>query len=46
MYLEQGTVVKHLTTVMNFRAKVLDNGGQVDTVNLDFGKAFDTARAP
>ena len=30
-----------LTTVINDRAKILDNRGQVDTVILDFEKAFD-----
>ena len=30
-----------LTTVINDWAKVLDNGGQVDTFILDFEKAFD-----
>ena len=31
-----------LTTVINDWAKILDNGGQVDTFILDFKKAFDT----
>ena len=31
-----------LTTVINDLAKILDNGGQVDTIVLDFEKAFDT----
>ena len=31
-----------LTTVINDKAKILDNGGQVDTFILDFEKAFDT----
>ena len=31
-----------LTTVINDWAKILDNGGQVDTFILDFEKAFDT----
>ena len=31
-----------LTTVINDRAKILDNGRQVDTFILDFEKAFDT----
>ena len=31
-----------LTTVLNDWAKILDNGGQVDTFILDFEKAFDT----
>ena len=31
-----------LTTVINDWAKFLDNGGQVDTFNLDFEIAFDT----
>ena len=31
-----------LTTVINDWAKILDNGGQVDTCILDFEKAFDT----
>ena len=31
-----------LTTVINEWAKILDNGGQVDTFILDFEKAFDT----
>ena len=31
-----------LTTVKNDWAKILDNGGQVDTFILDFEKAFDT----
>ena len=31
-----------LTTVINDWPKILDNGGQVDTVILDFEKAFDT----
>ena len=31
-----------LTTVINDWAKILDNGGQVDTFSLDFEKAFDT----
>ena len=31
-----------LTTVINNWAKILDNGGQVDTFILDFEKAFDT----
>ena len=31
-----------LTTVINDWAKILDNGGQVDTLILDFEKAFDT----
>ena len=31
-----------LTTVINDRAKILDNRGQVDTFILDFEKAFDT----
>ena len=31
-----------LTTVINDRAKILDNGEQVDTFILDFKKAFDT----
>ena len=32
----------HLTTVINDWAKILDNGGQIDTFILDFEKAFDT----
>ena len=32
----------HLVTVINDWAKILDNGGQVDTFILDFEKAFDT----
>ena len=32
-----------LTTVINGRAKILDNRGQVDTFILDFAKAFDIA---
>ena len=32
----------HLTAVINDWAKILDNGGQVDTFILDFEKAFDT----
>ena len=32
----------HLTTVINDWVKILDNGGQVDTLVLDFEKAFDT----
>ena len=32
----------HLTTVINDRVKILDNGGQVDTFILDFEKTFDT----
>ena len=31
-----------LTTVINDWAKILDNGGQVDTFILDFEKTFDT----
>ena len=31
-----------LTTVINDWAKILNNGGQVDTFVLDFEKAFDT----
>ena len=31
-----------LTTAINDWAKILDNGGQVDTFILDFEKAFDT----
>ena len=31
-----------LTTVINDRAKILDNRGQVDTFILDFEKVFDT----
>ena len=31
-----------LTMVINDWAKILDNGGQVDTFILDFKKAFDT----
>ena len=31
-----------LITVINDWAKILDNGGQVDTFILDFEKAFDT----
>ena len=31
-----------LTTVINVWAKILDNRGQVDTLILDFEKAFDT----
>ena len=31
-----------LTTIINDWAKILDNGGQVDTFILDFEKAFDT----
>ena len=31
-----------VTTVINDWAKILDNGGQVDTFILDFEKAFDT----
>ena len=31
-----------LVTVINDWAKILDNGGQVDTFILDFEKAFDT----
>ena len=31
-----------LTTVINDWAKILDNRGQVDTLILDFEKAFDT----
>ena len=31
-----------LTTVIKDWAKILDNGGQVDTFILDFEKAFDT----
>ena len=31
-----------LTTVINDRAKILDNKGQVDTFILDFEKAFET----
>ena len=31
-----------LTTVINDSAKILDNGGQIDTFILDFEKAFDT----
>ena len=31
-----------LTTVINDWAKILDNGGQVDTFILDFEKVFDT----
>ena len=31
-----------LTTVINAWAKILDNGGQVDTFILDFETAFDT----
>ena len=34
--------VIQLTTVINDWAKILDNRGQVDTVILDFEKAFDT----
>ena len=33
-----------LTTVVNDWAKILDNGGQVDTFISDFEKAFDTHR--
>ena len=32
----------HLNTVINDWAKILDNGGQVDTLILDFEKTFDT----
>ena len=32
----------HLITVINDWAKILDNGGQVDTFILNFEKAFDT----
>ena len=32
----------HLTALINDRAKILDNGGQVDTFVLNFEKAFDT----
>ena len=32
-----------LTTVINDWAKILDNGGHVDTFILDFEKAFDTS---
>ena len=32
-----------LITVINDWAKILDNGGQVDTFILDFEKAFDTS---
>ena len=43
MHLEKGTVVKlKLIMVINDWAKILDNGGQVDTFILDFKKAFDT----
>ena len=38
MHLEKA----QLTTVINEWAKIVDNGGQVDTVILDFEKAFDT----
>ena len=31
-----------LTTVINDRAKIFDNRGQVDTFIFDFEKAFDT----
>ena len=31
-----------MTTVINDWAKILDNGGRVDTFILDFEKAFDT----
>ena len=31
-----------LTTVLNDWAKILDNGGQIDTFILEFEKAFDT----
>ena len=31
-----------LTTVINYKAKILDNRGQVDTFILEFEKAFDT----
>ena len=31
-----------MTTVINDWAKILDNGGQVDTFILDFAKSFDT----
>ena len=33
-----------LVTVINDWAKILDNGGQVDTFILDFEKAFDNPR--
>ena len=36
------TCETQLTTVINDWAKILDNGGQVDTFILDFEKAFDT----
>ena len=32
-----------LTTIINNWAKILDNGGQVDTFILDFKKAFGKA---
>ena len=32
----------HLITVINDWAKILDNGGKVDTLISDFEKAFDT----
>ena len=45
MHLEKGIVnccETQLATVINDWAKILDNGGQVDTFILDFEKAFDT----
>ena len=42
MHVEKGTVETQLTTVINDLAKILDNGGHVDTFISDFEKAFDT----
>ena len=41
MHSERGTAVKLSWSVINDWAKILDNGGQVDTFILDFEKAFD-----
>ena len=41
MLLGKGIVLKVLTTVINVRAKILDNKGQVDTFILDLEMAFD-----
>ena len=42
MYLEKDSCETQLSTVINDWAKILDNGGQVDTFILDFEKASDT----
>ena len=39
---EKNSCETQLTTVINDWAKILDNGGQVDTFILDFEKAIDT----